>query len=176
MCPLKLLEPCSQPIPRRRSVWATHPLTPARSYLVAVPDASVGQSPLDEPGSDDPGDLAIAAVLVGFYSTSGYALSGIVRSVLGRSGVPLSPFVAYILLSAVMVAVFRLEAGLQRRRDWERIKNKWFKNAYVLLVLVWCVPVILGLTMPWSVLDHLSPAASGWLCVVPLALFLGRAF
>jgi hypothetical protein len=126
--------------------------------------------------ADKAGDVVVGAVLIGFYSTLGYAVCGIIRSVLGRSGVPLSPLAAYAVLVVLAVALFRVEARLQLRQDWDAVKGRWFKFGAGFLTLVQVAPIILGLTFPWAVFVGLSPAVSGWLCVVPLGLLFGRVY
>ncbi|HEY0618623.1 MAG TPA: hypothetical protein VGD15_13580, partial [Kribbella sp.] len=56
----------------------------------------------------------------------------------------------------------------------ESLTGKWFGFGGVLLLLLLSAPVVLGLTVPLAVFNGLSPAASGWLCVLPFALLFGR--
>lgn len=122
--------------------------------------------------SERPEGWPEALSLVGFYTALGYIGCGIVRSLLGKSGIALSPLLAFFVLSALMLAVFRFEARLKRRPDWESLKNPWYRVAGTLLVFVVALPTILGLWWPLAVAKSLSPAASGWASFVPLAAII----
>ncbi|MCU1605555.1 MAG: hypothetical protein JWP46_2020 [Modestobacter sp.] len=105
--------------------------------------------------------------IVAFLPPS-YLLLGVLRAVLGKPGLSLSPLLAAAAIGLIWTLTLYRERQLKSRdARWKEHNDGWVRYLQVLAAVTIMAPVVLGLTWPLVVLPDVNPAVGFMLSAVP---------
>ena len=105
--------------------------------------------------------------IVAFLPPS-YLLLGVIRAVLGKSGLSVSPFIAAFATGLIWTLTLLWERQLKSRdARWKERNDGWVRYLQVLAAVTIVAPVLLGLIWPLAVRPDVAPAVGFMVSAVP---------